>query len=312
MTKNMLIALGVVLGVSFLLNIVQLTGGFSKRKQIKKLNTSLVQVEEKAGSLASTNSELELNVINLTAENETLIDSVTQLNETIHKLRSTISNQKKRLAEIQNSMNILKEKHDALNRQISLAADMNDGSDKIAALEADKKSLNEKIQALESKSRDLSNAKDALYEQVIEKEAEKQKYIQKDVYHQDLLDIIEVVKVEFYDLTPRREKGKPAKSHKKWIDTKINFALDYDDLSKLKGEEFVVRIVDTKTGEILAPKEVKDNSKGISFIFEGNPAPEMIYTNFDDKEDGIFAVQIYLKRENRTYLLNQGIASIEF
>ena len=311
MTKNILIALGVVLGISVLLNIFQLTGGFTKSKKIKKLSTSLAQVEQKAGSLASSNSELELDLSNLQVENATLLDSVTYLNKVIHRLRSKIRSKDSRLNEMSKSLAFLKEKEAELNKQISFAADIDDSQ--LVELQEKQQVLQQKISILENKSDSLATVKEVLYQRMLKTEQEKQDYIKRDSYHQELLDIIENAKVEFYEISPRRDNGKAAKSVKKWFDTKINFALDYDELSKLEGEEFIVKIIDNNTGETIAPQESDDNvSGGISFIFAGNPAPEMTYTHIEQKSEGSFTVQVYYKQQSNEYLLSNGVAAIQF
>lgn len=311
MTKNILIGLGVVLGISVLLNIFQLTGGFTKSKKIKKLSTSLAQVEQKAGSLASSNSELELDLSNLQAENVTLLDSISYLNKTIHRLRSKIRSKDSRLKEMSESLAYLREKEAELTKQISFAADIDDSQ--VVKLQEKQKELQQKIDILQNKSDSLATVKEVLYQRMVRTEQEKQDYIKRDTYHQELLDIIENTTVEFYEISPRRNNGKVTKSVKKWFDTKINFALDYSELSKLEGEEFVVRIVDNKTGETIAPQESNDNvSGGISFIFAGNPAPEMTYTHIEQKSEGSFTVQVYYKQQANEYLLSNGVAAIQF
>ena len=313
-TKNILIALGAVLGISVLLNVFQLTGGFTKSKKIKKLSTSLAQVEQKAGSLASFNSELELNVSNLQTENVTLLDSVTYLNKTIHRLRSKIRSQNNRLSEMDKSLAFLREKEAELAelaKQVSFSADLDDSQ--LVELQQKQASLKKKISLLENKSDSLATVKEVLYQRMMKTEQEKKDYIKRDIYHQELLDIIENAKIAFYEIRPRRTNGKDAKSIKKWFDTKINFAIEYDDLPKLEGEEFIVKIIDNNSGETIIPQESDDNvSGGISFIFAGNPAPEMTYTHFEKKSEGSFTVQVYFKQQSKEYLLSNGVAAIQF
>ena len=310
MTKNILIALGVVLGISVLLNVFQLTGGFTKSKQIKKLSSSLSQIEQKAGSLASVNSELELDLSNIQAENTNLLDSVTYLNKVIRRLRSKVRAKDDRLNEMSKSLAFLREKEAELTKQISFSADIDDSQ--LVDLQQKQEVLQRKIILLENKSDSLATVKEVIYQRMIKTEEEKQVYIKKDMYNQELLDIIENVKVEFYELAPRRSNGKKAKNVKKWFDTKINFALDYDDLSILQGEEFIVKVVDD-TGETIAPQESDGNvSSGISFIFAGNPTPEMTYTHIEQKSEGSFTIQVYIKQQSKEYLLSNGVAAIKF
>ena len=311
-TKNILIALGVVLGISVLINVFQLTGGFTKSKKIKKLSTSLAQIEEQAGSLASSNSELELDLSNLQTENVTLLDSVTYLNRTIHRLRSKIRSKDKRLSEMNESLALLRAKEAELNKQVgSFSADIDDSQ--IVGLQQKQQELQQKISLLKNRSDSLATVKEVLYQRMLRTEQEKQDYIKRDMYHQEILDIIENAKVEFYEISPRRSNGKTAKSIKKWFDTKINFAIDYDDIAKLEGQEFMVKVIDNNTGETITPQESDDNvSGGISFIFAGNPAPEMTYTHIEKKSKGSFTVQVYFKQQSKEYLLSNGVSAIQF
>lgn len=311
MTKSILTALGVVLGISMLLNIFQLTGGFTKSKQIKKLSTSLAQIEQKAGSLASFNSELELDVSNLQTENITLLDSVTYLNKIIHRFRAKIRAKDNRLNEMNKSLAFLKEKEAELSKQVSFSADIDDNQ--LVELQQKQQSLQQKISLLENKSDSLVTVKEVLYQRMMRIEQEKQDYIKRDIYHQELLDIIENAKVKFYEIRPRRSNGKTAKSIKKWFDTKINLTINYNRISKLEGQEFVVKLIDNSTGETITPQESDDNvSDGISFIFAENPAPEMTYTHVEKKSEGSFTVQVYFKQQSKEYLLSNGVAAIQF
>lgn len=314
MKKNVLIALGVVLGVSFLFNILQLTTGYSKRKQIKKLKSSLTLEKEKADTLETQNGNLTVDVSSLQDENTVLADSVVYLNKKIRRLRSKIKGYTSRLETLQNSMTFLEEKHAALEAKISqeLQADQADDS-QVKVLQEEKEALEQKIQAMTAKSDSLEQVKESLYEQVLKKEEEKQEYIKKDEVSKKTLDIIQNTTVEFFEVFARKKNQKRARSAKRWYDTVINLSLLYETQDDLNNQEFLVKIIDASTGQVVSPQENSGNdTPGVSFIFAGNPAPKITYSNYEKKKGDNYVVQVYLVQDGTPYLLSQGTSAIVF
>ncbi len=314
MKKNVLIGLGVVLGVSFLFNILQLTTGNSKRKQIKKLKSSLTLEKEKADTLEVQYNDLTVDVNSLQDENVQLADSVVYLNKKIRRLRSKIKGYTSRLETLQSSMAFLEEKHATLESQIAnqLQADKADDS-QVQVLQQEKAALEQKIQAMIAKNDSLEEVKESLYEQVLKKEEEKQEYIKKDEVSKKTLDIIQNTTVEFFEVFARKKNQKRARSAKRWHDTVINLSLLYETQEDLNNQEFLIKIMDTSTGKIVSPRENSESdTPGISFIFVGNPAPTITYSNYEKKKGENYVVQVYLVQDGTPYLLSQGTSAIVF
>lgn len=312
MKKNLLITLGVILGISFLLNIVQLIYSSYKGREVNRLESSLVQVSEKADTLSLQNEELSLNVTDLEVTNRHLEDSLSTLNQIIQKLRRRVGSYNSRLKDMQEAMAYLKQREADLQQQASLAADIQDDP-RIQELTDEKAALNQKIRLLENKADSLLTVKEALYDQVTAKEMERQQYMKRDAISQKTLDIIQNTTVEFFEVKPLKKNKKHAKSAKKWYETVINCSLNYDNPSDLNGRAFLLRIVDAATGQVLSPQEssLKD-TPGVSFAFNGNPVPEIEYSNYEKKSGKQYIVQILLMNNGQTYLLNDGSAAVEF
>lgn len=312
MKKNLLIALGVILGLSLIFNVVQLNGGLSKNKKIKSLENSLSTAEEEADTLSYTNSALELDVANLQVENANLIDSVQYLSRVIRSLRKRISKYNERIESMGKAIAFLEQKKSQLmadfDEQIKFGS-----RQKEQELEDKNYELQQKIKIVQGRVDSIRGLKDALYERVIAKEAEKQRYMKSDEISQQLLDIIEKVEVEFFEILPRKRNKKKAKSARKWTETVINLSLLYKDQTAIEGEEFIVKIIDASTNKIVSPREASHNdTQGITFTFNGNPAPELSYTNYQKKKGKHYIVQVFLIKKQKEYLLSNGTAAIAF
>ena len=313
MKKNLYIALGIILGVSVLLNVIQLTTTFTKNKRITKLQTTVNHSEDQMVALVSTNDELEMSVTNLEMENTTLVDSLTYLNKVIRRLRSKANKYASRLKDMEAAMAFLKEKQVKLDEQIKFGSQRMADAISVETLQKEKRELEAKMSLLENKSDSLYNLKDMLYVQLAEKEGERLRYMKRDEISMETLNIIQNTKVEFFQVIPRKENSKEAKSVKKWYDTVINLALTLDDESLIQGEEFLVRIINTKTQEVISPRENnQQDTNGITFRFDGNPVSSIIYPNYQKKKDKEYSIQVLLLKNHEEYALNQGTTTIVF
>ena len=94
--------------------------------------------------------------------------------------------------------------------------------------------------------------------------------------------------------------------------TVVEFFLEHEDLKLLLDEQFLVKIVNSKSGDVLSYIESNPNfpdseidSKGVEFKFDGNML-EISYFNNQKKSGDNYEIQIFYLSNGEEYLLLEG------
>lgn len=311
--KNLYLIIGVLLGVSVLFNTIQFSVSYFKNKKIKTL-TNTVSLQEKAVvELTDSNNLLESNVIQLSDENAILKEKIEALNKTIQQLRSKLNKSSTKIENINKAITFLKKREEELVEQVNFGASRLADQLSNQDVKQEQERLLRKVVLLENKNDSLSRIKDTLYETIAEKEGERMAFVRKEAFMQDVFDIVQHTEVEFFEVQPRKQNKKKAGSIKKWYDTVLNFSLVYKDQAALEGKDFLVKIINTSTQRVISPRENNQKDKeGIVFTFESNPVATINYSNYQKKEKGNYAVQVFLLKNKEEYLLNKGTIAIAF
>mgnify|MGYP000344956441 CR=1 FL=1 len=311
--RNLYLAIGVLLGISILFNTIQFAVSYFKNKEIKTLTSQVSLREKTVIELSDSNSTLESDVLQLSEENGVLKEKIKALNKKIRRLSSKVRKSSDKIVSIQKAISFLKKREAELVEQVNFGASRM--ADQLSGQEVMKEQerLQGKIIFLENKNDSLKQIKDTLYEEIAEKEGERMIFMRKEAFTQDIFDIIQYVEVEFFEIQPRKQNKKKARSAKKWYDTVLNLSLTYKDQRTLEGRDFLVRIINTSTQKVIAPQEHnKRDKEGVIFTFESNPIATINYTNYQKKEKGNYAIQVFLLKNKEEYLLNKGTIAIDF
>ena len=131
---------------------------------------------------------------------------------------------------------------------------------------------------------------------------------------EEILQIIENVRVNFKTVQPLQQNKKKTKRLRKWRYTQIDFELNAPEASLIQGKVFLVKIINKQTGETLSPREGSggNDTKGMPFTFQGNPVPTIEYPNYQNKTSKDYLVQIYFMNDGKEFPLTFGGQNIEF
>lgn len=311
--KNLYLIIGVLLGISVLFNTIQFSVSYFKNKKIKTLANTVSLQKKAVVELTDSNSQLESNVILLSDENAVLKEKIKALNKTIRRLRSKLSKSSTKIEDINKAITFLKKREEELVEQVNFGA--NRMADQLSNQDViqEQERLQRKVVILENKNDSLKRIKNTLYEEIAEKEGERIVFMRKEAFTQDIFEIIQYTEVEFFEIQPRKQNKTKARSIKKWYDTVLNFSLTYKDQGALEGKDFLVKIINTSTQKIISPRENnKRDKEGIIFTFESNPIETINYSNYQKKEKGDYAIQVFLLKNKEEYLLNKGTIAIGF
>lgn len=266
------------------------------------------ELQRKVAKLTERNEELEKINANLTKQNRALRDSVKMLNNRIVRLNKQLRDQTTRMVTYRKTIDSLKYESDRLISQInSLQTARSVNEKEIEELDKKRAELDKKVGELFMANDSLERS---LLDTVVVREEVREDFKKKE----KILDIISQVKVVFTGISPRKDNDKETKNPKKWEYTLINMNLAYPDSLLSGGEEFLVKIINKTTGEVVSPRESNAgrDQQGMKFVFTENPAPEIKYINYQDKEKHEFMVQVYFIKDGNEYPLAQGSSDIPF
>lgn len=273
-------------------------------KEIDFLEVSLQTEEEENAILAMDNTLLRETIL-------VLRDSVSFLQGKIKGLKATVRKQAKTIKSIKAKLKDIENQYESLKMEIAdLARKDEIDRNLIASLEADKADLRKELA-------DLSVQRD---QEVLAKQETEAELLDRQVSEarfKRITNLVNNTRVKFNKVSLSKERfgksiGKIKKENSKWKYTVIEFFLEHEDLKLLLDEQFLVKVVNSDTGEVLSYIESNPNfpdsqidSKGIKFKFDGNMI-EVSYFNNQKKTGKNYEIQVFYLSEDEEYLLLDG------
>lgn len=282
------------------------------------LTTKLTDYQEhisdqgiKLGQQSNSIGNLEGIIDKYQIENELLVDSILILNESINDYILRIDEQDKIIATLERKLNKSLRKFQSLEREISvLEQEKIDNSVLIASIEAEKNRVLQeysetKVQAdmqVETKTK-LEQAAAENIEMVV---AEQKRMVIDEIVQNTTVDFSSVK----IGKKPGRKNTRKIEGKNKWNYTTFEFSMAHGfDNTKIMDEQFILKIVDTNTGEVLPYNESNvqfpdesEGTTGATFRFVDNPV-SVLHVNLQPKTGKNYEARIYLVREGKEYLL---------
>ena len=238
-------------------------------------------------------------------------DSIQLLQTEMKELKSTIRRYKKKLRSYESQLKDYELKYDALKSEIAELVRLEDiDRATIASLEVDKAELRKQIANLTIQKEEVVIAKEETEAELLDRKVSEARF-------KRITDLVNNTSVRFNKVVLSKDRfgksiSKIKRENSKWKYTIIEFFLDNQDLKLLLDEEFIVKIVDSDTGEILSYIESNPNfpdsqidSKGVNFKYDGNMV-EVSYFNNQKKSGDNYEIQIFYISEGEEYLLLNG------
>ncbi len=273
-------------------------------KEISFLEVSLKAEEEASALLLIDNAFLREQVT-------VLRDSVVLLEGKIKTLRSTIRKQNKTIKSIKGKLKDIENQYASIKMEIAELVRKDEiDQNLISSLEADKTDLRNEIANLSIQKEQEVNSR-------IETEAELLDRQVSEARFKRITSLVNNTSVKFNKITLSKKRfgkaiNKIKRENSKWKYTVVEFFLEHEDLKLLLDEQFMVKIVNSDSGEVLSYIESNPNfpdssidSKGVEFKFDGNMI-EMSYFNNQQKDGDNYEVQIFYLSEGEEYLLLNG------
>ena len=278
-----------------------------KSRDIVFLEETLVSEEKDNILLTEKNTELNQLIV-------VLRDSIQDLEANISSLKRKLRSQKKRIKGINKKLKKYELDYKKLRDQVStLAHQGQSAKEKIQLLETEKKEIKAALKQLQIVREEQARENEQITAEILDKEASERKF---KLIH----TIVNETTVRFSKIRAKKKQfsnkhlTKIKGSGKKWKYTLIDFYLENPAFEKLLDKNFVLKIVDTDSKEILSYIESNPNfpnsdqdSKGVQFKFDGNMV-EIAYYNNQKKRGRNYEIRIYyLSDDGEEYLLDGGI-----
>ena len=273
-------------------------------KEINFLEVSLIEEEEANAVLLADNIVLRETI-------DVLRDSVAELNVEINKLKRTIQKKNKTIKSITAKLKDIENQYDSIKLEIAELV-RKDQIDRnlISSLEADKAELRKEIANLAVQKEQEVVSRQETEAELLDRQISEARF-------RRITNLVNNTQVRFNKIILSKNRfGKPIskikKENSKWKYTVAEFFLEHDDLKLLLDEQFLVKIVNSDTGEVLSYIESNPNfpnseidSKGVEFKFDGNML-EVSYYNNQEKSGDNYEIQIFYLTEGEEYLLLNG------
>ncbi len=309
----------IVLGSILILGLAIFTG-----IQRGELNDSKVKLKEKSKDIAFLEETLvteEKDNLLLTEKNQelhqlvvVLRDSIQDLESQLVGLKKNLRSQRRRVKKLTKQLKKYEKDYQQLKTKIkNLAHQDQNAQAKIESLEAEKKQIKASLEQLQILKEEQAKEEKRIAAEILDREASERKFklIQSIVNNTTIrFSKIRAKKKQFTNkhLTKIRRKGK------KWKYTLIDFYLENPSFDELLDQNFVVKIVDSDTKEVLSFVESNPNfpnsdqdSKGVQFKFDGNMI-EIAYFNNQEKNGKNYEIRIYyISEAGEEYLLDGGV-----
>ena len=318
MTKYLtfIIAATAIIGLSFF-SIQQIS-------TISKKNQLLVKQDQYITELKTTGSEDNTIIVDLRSENEILRQQINMLKDSIDFLNNRITILKKSayrknrvLQDVKAQLDLYQARHDQLELEIKdqiLASNEKKNEpaqmEKLEKLEAQKTKLLSQVAELKLQQINYEKEKIETDNQLQSQQSEEARY-------QRTANLINNTQVKFITLSPRSKRFSKTlrKIKNKWNYTAVEFQLINEDLRLLLQSNFIVRIVNADTQEVITSHEAdsKIESEDIpetnatTFKYSGDMVKMFLY-NHQPKAAENYEIQLfYLDELGKEYLLRHGI-----
>ncbi len=310
-TRYILIAL-------ILLLLALLFGGWWKSNStIKAAQEELKTQTERADNFELEVGRLQNSNSTLLIKNGELRDSISILSKQIVKLQNALRDATRTIASNQETINEMRQRSNNLVSEIyDLKRKLQDAKGRKAsemarleALENERFDLDKRITNMTITTDSLKTQNLALIEEVVFKEDLKNALIVKD----QILDLINTIKVNFRDVKTLNSKGKTTSRTKKWVTSQLYLSLDAgEQTSLLAGNTFEVRLTDAD-GKLISPRESGSSydAQGVEFTYNGS-MQQIDFPAYQKKNGKAFTFQVYLKNGGMFYPLSQGIKTVTF
>jgi len=242
-----------------------------------------------------------------------LRDSVFQLESVVKKLRRKVGKQDKSLKNLSSKLKDIELSYASLKLEIANLAKKD---------QLDQQRINE----LEFQKAEMRNQMNAVQQEKIQVDQQKQEAEadlmaaqMEEARLKHIQNIKDNTRVVYQKVAIQKERfgkniSKIGKKNSKWAYTVLEFQLLHDDHQLLLDEQFIAKVVNADTHEILSYVESNPNfpesdrdSKGIKFNFDGNLI-EIAHFNNQKKQGSNFEVQIfYIDNNGQEHLLNGGV-----
>lgn len=242
----------------------------------------------------------------LTAQNRRLTDSLLILNRQVRDLNLLLQQQSQRLQAQALELTQLRQASNQLVERIAqLRLQGNTHQDSIRLLDAQRAALDRRIGQ-------VFTIKDSLERIALQSAADLAQVNAQYQQQEQVLTLIEQLKVNFITVAPRKSNDRPARRARGWHHTLIQVSLDAPNLETLRGAQFLVQIIDTQTGEVVRPRErsLGDDRMGETFTFNGNPVPTINYINYEEKTSNRYTIQVSYLHAGQPYPLLYGRTDI--
>ncbi len=305
-------AFGALLAISLIAFTV------SQQDKIREQAEYLLQFQNRVTSLEAlleteTAASQTLRTENETLKQENLVlrDSINLLGEQVGKLQAKL---RRHLATIKGIRDELAKKEVELQRLKSELADAyakgKSASDRAEKLEADIQKVEEQKTVLAEMKKDEVDQGNRAEDDVLRTEMEltRQKKIN---------DVTNNTKIAYKSVDCSKTRtGKPIQKLEEdgtnWVYTSLQFDMENTDQMLLADEYFILRIVNTDTGEELPYLESNpafagsdSETKGFAFQWNGNPT-KLVYINMQAKTGQNFDLRLYFLSDEKEYLIQNS------
>ncbi len=314
MSKILPTLLGTVLIIGMSATSVYQYSAIKKEKQHNKnLQTENQFLEESLDLEAQQNILLTDDNLILRDKLKEVRDSLVQLNSELTFLRAKVKKQNKTIKSIKAQLRKVEKDYVALRKHIAELA-RKDEVDKslILKLESEKAELRRQIENLNVVREQEMVVHQATETELLDRQVSETRF-------KRITDIVNNTKISFQNIYAKKKRygrplGKIKRENSKWRYTIIEFYMVNNNLKLLLDENFIVKVVDSDTHEILSYIESNPNfpdsdvdTKGVKFKYDGNLV-EMAYYNNQDRTGENYEVQIfYVTEDGEEYLLEDGI-----
>ncbi len=272
--------------------------------EISFLEISLQEEENANSTLRNDNTYLRNKLI-------VFEDSIITLHKKIKGLKWTIRKQAETIKSINGKLKDIENQYESIKMDIANAArqDLID-KETIASLERDKTELRKEMENLSIQKEQEVVAREETEAELLDRQLSEARF-------KRITSLVNNTAVRFNKIALSKKRfgkdiSKIKNQNSKWKYTFIEFFLDHEDLKLLLDEQFLVKIVNSDTGEVLSYIESNPNfpdseidSKGTTFKFDGNMV-EVSYFNNQKKDGDNYEIQIYYISEGEEYLLLNG------
>ncbi len=267
------------------------------KKQVLNLREESTYLEKSLNKELSTNKKKTNEITALKQELAVKQERIAKLEKDIKYYKGRVKKLDRANKIFDKKMAVLQTEYDKLQRQIASLQNSNKiDVQTINTLVKEKESLSDKIATLNDQK-----DKVAVYQSKTEAELLKRQIEEAKI--KKVNDIVHKTSIKFDKITTQKKRfGRPIaniKSGKNWNYTIVELQLDHPDKQVILDEKFMVKVIDSKTNQVLSFIESnphfpdsKIDSKGISFK-NNNGKIEIVYFNNTLKFGTDYEVRVY-------------------